>query len=59
MSKADRLLDHRVLNEVSELDNPTSENLARWIWRRLALPGLCRVVVCETANSGCVYEGEP
>ena len=25
-------LDHRYLNEVDGLDNPTSENLARWIW---------------------------
>ena len=33
-------LDHRYLNEVDGLGNPTSENLARWIWDRLtgALP---------------------
>ena len=29
-------LDHRYLNEVDGLGNPTSENLARWIWDRLA-----------------------
>ncbi len=53
-------LDHRYLNEVEGLENPTSENLARWIWRRLlpALPGLARVVVRETCTSGCAYEGE-
>ena len=28
-------LDHRYLNEVEGLDNPTSEHLARWIWVRL------------------------
>ena len=28
-------LDHRYLNEVDGLGNPTSENLARWIWDRL------------------------
>ncbi|OGI61554.1 MAG: 6-carboxytetrahydropterin synthase QueD, partial [Candidatus Muproteobacteria bacterium RBG_16_60_9] len=28
-------LDHRCLNEVPGLENPTSENLARWIWREL------------------------
>ena len=51
-------LDHRYLNEVEGLDNPTSENLARWIWARLegALP-LARVVVRETCTSGCVYGG--
>lgn len=53
-------LDHRYLNDVEGLENPTSENLARWIWRRLlpALPGLCRVVVRETCTSGCSYAGE-
>ena len=41
------------------LDNPTSENLARWIWERLAgeLP-LSTVVVRETCTSGCIYRGE-
>lgn len=52
-------LDHRYLNEIEGLENPTSEVLARWIWDRLrdALPGLSRVVVRETCTSGCVYEG--
>jgi len=54
------LLDHNYLNEVEGLDNPTSELLARWIWRRLlpALPGLSQVVVRETCTSGCIYRGE-
>lgn len=53
-------LDHRYLNEVPGLENPTSENLARWIWARLkpGLPGLSRVVIAETCTSGCVYSGE-
>lgn len=53
-------LDHRCLNDVSGLENPTSEHLARWLWLRLKadLPGLCRVQVMETAVSGCVYRGE-
>jgi 6-pyruvoyltetrahydropterin/6-carboxytetrahydropterin synthase len=53
-------LDHRYLNEIEGLENPTSENLARWIWRRLKpdLPALSRVVVQETCTSGCVYQGE-
>lgn len=52
-------LDHYYLNEVEGLENPTSENLARWIWDRLSpdLPALCRVVICETCTTGCVYEG--
>lgn len=52
-------LDHRYLNEVPGLENPTSEVLARWIWHRLApaLP-LVAVVVRETCTSGCVFRGE-
>lgn len=50
-------LDHRYLNEVEGLDNPTSELLARWIFDRLreALPGLAAVVVRETCTSGVRY----
>lgn len=53
-------LDHNCLNEVADLDNPTSENLARWIWARLkpALPLLARVVVHETCTSACAYAGQ-
>jgi len=53
-------LDHRYLNDVSGLENPTSEHLARWIWQRLqpALPQLCAVVVHETCTSGARYAGD-
>lgn len=52
-------LDHHYLNEVPGLENPTSENLARWIWKeaKAVLPLLSKVVVHETCTSGCVYEG--
>jgi 6-pyruvoyltetrahydropterin/6-carboxytetrahydropterin synthase len=52
-------LDHRCLNDVQGLENPTSENLVRWIWQRLkpALPQLCRLVLRETESSGCSYDG--
>jgi 6-pyruvoyltetrahydropterin/6-carboxytetrahydropterin synthase len=52
-------LDHQLLNEVPGLSNPTAENLARWIWEQLlgAIPGLCAIVVRETARSACVYRG--
>ncbi|HMH66285.1 MAG TPA: 6-carboxytetrahydropterin synthase QueD [Pinirhizobacter sp.] len=50
-------LDHHYLNDIEGLDNPTSENLARWIFQRLrpALPGLDQVVVHETCTSGASY----
>ncbi len=53
-------LDHRYLNEIPGLENPTSEMLARWIWQRLKpdLPMLCKVVIAETCTSGCVYCGD-
>ena len=52
-------LDHRCLNDVPSLDNPTSENLARWIWDRLkpSLPLLTAVEVAETCNARCEYRG--
>jgi 6-pyruvoyltetrahydropterin/6-carboxytetrahydropterin synthase len=51
-------LDHRYLNEIPGLENPTSENLARWVWDEMQtrVP-LCKVVIHETCTSGCTYEG--
>lgn len=53
-------LDHSYFNEIEGLGNPTSENIARWIWVRLKpnLKGLYRIVVKETPNAGCIYEGD-
>lgn len=53
-------LDHHYLNEIEGLENPTSENVARWVWTRLAptLPGLAAVTVRETCTSGCTYRGD-
>lgn len=52
-------LDHHYLNEIPGLENPTAENLAAWIWERLApvLPELSRIVVHETCTSRCIYDG--
>lgn len=52
-------LDHNYLNDIAGLDNPTSENLAIWIWDQLkpALPALAEVVVHETCTAGCRYSG--
>lgn len=56
----DDMLDHRYLNEVPGLENPTSEVLAVWIWDMLApgLPGLSAVSVRETCTAGCTYRGK-
>jgi 6-pyruvoyltetrahydropterin/6-carboxytetrahydropterin synthase len=52
-------LDHYYLNEVPGLENPTSENIAIWIWKQLKpkLPLLTEVVVAETCTARCVYRG--
>ena len=52
-------LDHHYLNEIEGLENPTSENLAKWIWDHLKpnLSLLSKVIVKETCTSGCVYTG--
>lgn len=53
-------LDHHYLNDVEGLENPTSENFARWIWNRIQpqLPLLSKVIVNETCTCGCIYRGE-
>lgn len=55
-----RQLDHYYLNDIPGLENPTSENVALWIWQRLkpSLPLLTEIVVAETCQSRCVYRGE-
>ncbi len=53
------ILDHQYLNDITGLDNPTSENIARWIWDKVAdkLPGICKVMVKENPTTGCIYTG--
>jgi 6-pyruvoyltetrahydropterin/6-carboxytetrahydropterin synthase len=52
-------VDHRVLNDLAGLDNPTCEHLARWLWDRIApgLPQLAAVTVAETPESFCIFRG--
>ena len=52
-------LDHYYLNEIEGLENPTAENLARWIWTRVKpnLRFLSQIIVAETCTSRCEYKG--
>jgi len=52
-------LDHQFLNEHPDLSNPTSENIALWIWSQLKpiLKDLYSVTINETCNSACTYFG--
>jgi len=53
----DNYLDHWFLNETTELENPTSESIAQWIYDRLKpeLPMLVAVRIDETCTSSCIY----
>jgi len=53
-------LDHKYLNDIIGLENPTSECIAKWIWQRVkpALPALSKIVVKESPKSGAIYSGE-
>ena len=53
-------LDHNYLNDIEGLENPTSENIARWIWQQTKplLPLLSSVVVHETCTSEVIYRGD-
>jgi len=52
-------LDHRTLNDVPGLENPTSEVLAHWLWQRLLplVPELAAITVHETCTARCTYRG--
>ena len=52
-------LDHFYLNQIEGLQNPTAENLARWLWDQIRphLPQLARIIVHETCTSSCEYDG--
>lgn len=57
----DEALDHRYLNELWNLENPTSENLARFVLERvqLAQGKLAAVSVAETCTSRCIVHADP
>jgi len=52
-------LDHYYLNEITGLENPTSENISVWLWNQLkpVLPLLSSIIVYETCTSACEYKG--
>ena len=54
------LLDHRYLNEVPGLENPTSEHLARFILERITVPAarVLRVTVRETCTAACTVHAD-
>jgi 6-pyruvoyltetrahydropterin/6-carboxytetrahydropterin synthase len=60
LGDAREALDHRLLNEVDGLAQPTLERIAVWLWDRLHnwLPGLAEIEVArDSCHEGCVYRG--
>ncbi len=53
-------IDHKLLNQVPGLENPTCERIAVWIWDQIKpkLPLLTRIELHETPTSGVVYRGQ-
>jgi 6-pyruvoyltetrahydropterin/6-carboxytetrahydropterin synthase len=52
-------LDHKVLNDISGLENPTCERIAIWLWDRIKIEikELTKIQLNETPTSGVIYEG--
>jgi 6-pyruvoyltetrahydropterin/6-carboxytetrahydropterin synthase len=53
-------LDHRLINDISGLENPTAENITIWIWKQIkpALPLLSKIELYETPTTGVIYSGD-
>ena len=54
------LVDHKLLNDIDTLDNPTSEHLVKWIWNILIneFSGLEKLKLSEDHGTGITYKGE-
>jgi 6-pyruvoyltetrahydropterin/6-carboxytetrahydropterin synthase len=60
ITEAQDALDHRLLNEVEGLANPTIERIAVWLWNRLQnrVPGLAEIEIArDSCHEGCIYRG--
>ena len=60
LSDVHEALDHRMLNEVEGLAQPTLERITMWLWDRLhnRLPGLAEIEIArDSCREGCIYRG--
>ncbi len=59
-SKILPLIDHKLLNEIEGLENPTSEHLIKWIWNRInkEFQGLYKIKLSEDHGTGIIFKGE-
>tara|TARA_B100001093_G_scaffold484995_1_gene518928 strand:+ start:444 stop:800 length:357 start_codon:yes stop_codon:yes gene_type:complete len=54
-----KLIDHNLLNDIKGLENPTSENIAKWFWKELKkkIPSISKVEINRPRIGGCIYQG--
>ena len=59
VAAAVEIVDHKLLNNIEGLENPTCELLAIWFWGKIIIdiPLLKRIELYETPTSGVIYEG--
>lgn len=52
-------VDHKLLNSIEGLENPTCEMIAQWFWNKITpkIPQLSKVILNETTTSGVIYSG--
>ena len=50
-------LDHRYLNDIPGLENPTVEVQLEWLWERIDLPGLAELTLFEGLHNFATYQG--
>ena len=55
-----KAIDHKILNEIPGLENPSSEYLSIWIWNNLKdhLPLLSKITISEEHGTGMEYTGK-
>ena len=53
------IIDHKYMNDIEGLENPTCEIIAKWLWDRIkpGIPMLTKIELNETPTSGTVYSG--
>lgn len=56
----EKIVDHKLLNDIEGLSNPTAENIVVWLWSQLkpCLPELSKLELKETPTSGVIYCGQ-
>lgn len=52
-------IDHKLINDIEGLENPTCERVAVWLWNKIKpkMPQLTEIKLNETPTSGVVYDG--